>query len=299
MKPLFWDSPDPLDCYDNPNCFFDEEGLGMRREPGDPGYVEWYPPGYQPPKPKPQRTHPKPPRPADINPDLHMSIPYYTRPTPDGSKVMIQIAYRGTKTKEEIVAEVQARLTAQSLPTTIENVLRLHDQVVIDFGMDAWKCEPVGHIGHYFSGGGSSDDLQGPWTYHTAKIDLTCFLDDAGEMRAESLFVGDNLGHKGRVTIIFARVCDSYTKLPNHYTPDKTVIAELGNRNVVLDLTKGHKAQWEKEDGTLVDATEITASGTKISIRAPATNVGALNLHLTIGINGRTVTDEYSTPLLP
>lgn len=53
MKSLFWDSHDPLDCWDNPNCFFDSEGKGKRREKSDEGYVEWYPPGYQPPaKPK-------------------------------------------------------------------------------------------------------------------------------------------------------------------------------------------------------------------------------------------------------
>ena len=200
MKQLYWDSPDPLDCFDNPNCFFDADGKGKRREPGDPGYVEWFPPGYTPPpKPKAKRSHPIPPRPADIAPHITMSIPYYTRPTPDGSKVMIQIAYRGTKTREEMIAEVQARLTAQNLQPTIENIIRLHDEAIIDFGMDAWKCDPVGHIGHYFAGGGSSDDLQGPWTYQTTNLDLTCFLDEAGELRAESLFVGENLGHKGRV----------------------------------------------------------------------------------------------------
>jgi len=39
MKTLYWNSGDPLDCRDNPNCFFDDTGIGRRREPGDPGYV--------------------------------------------------------------------------------------------------------------------------------------------------------------------------------------------------------------------------------------------------------------------
>lgn len=55
MKTLYFDSGDPLDCFDNPNCFFDAEGIGRRREPGDPGYVQWYPPGYTPPAPAPGR----------------------------------------------------------------------------------------------------------------------------------------------------------------------------------------------------------------------------------------------------
>lgn len=54
VKLLYYDTGDPLDCYDNPNCFFDTDGLGKRREPGDPGYVEWFPPGYTPPQPEPK-----------------------------------------------------------------------------------------------------------------------------------------------------------------------------------------------------------------------------------------------------
>ena len=37
---LFWDSNNVLDCLDNPM--------------GDPGFVEWFPPGYQPP-PEPKQ----------------------------------------------------------------------------------------------------------------------------------------------------------------------------------------------------------------------------------------------------
>lgn len=56
MKTLYWDSTDPLDCWDNPNCRWGDPSY--RLEPGDPGYVEWFPPGTEPPlspKPKPKR----------------------------------------------------------------------------------------------------------------------------------------------------------------------------------------------------------------------------------------------------
>lgn len=55
MQQLYHDTGNPLDCYDNPNCFFAEDGFAYRLEPGDPGYVEWFPPGYQPPAPAPKR----------------------------------------------------------------------------------------------------------------------------------------------------------------------------------------------------------------------------------------------------
>ena len=50
MKTLYWDSGDPLDCFDNPNCRWGDPSY--RLEPGDPGYVVWFPPGYVPPAPE-------------------------------------------------------------------------------------------------------------------------------------------------------------------------------------------------------------------------------------------------------
>lgn len=303
---LHFDSDNVLDCFDNPNCFFNEEGIGCRRELGDPGYVLWFPPGYVPPTPEPK---PKPgrrrrslsnPQDNNINTDHTMSIPYYTRPTSDGTKVTTSIDYRGTKTKAEIVAEIQARLTTANLEPTIENILRIHDEVIIDFGMDAWKMEAVGHIGHLFTGGGSSSELQGPWNYQSMNLGLSCNLDDEGEARAEAAFAGENLGHKGRVMPVFARVCDAWTKLPNHYTAGKSVFIELGNRHVEFDPQKGHKVQWQLADGTLVDADDYGfIEGTRISAHIPSTGVtGPIHLVLTIGINGRTVTDTYDHVLV-
>lgn len=55
MKTLFWDSTDPLDVWDNPNLYWGDPSY--RLEPGDPGYVEWSPPGPSPsPKPPMQQN---------------------------------------------------------------------------------------------------------------------------------------------------------------------------------------------------------------------------------------------------
>jgi len=43
MIALLFASDDPLDCWENPDCFFNEDAAGMRREPGDPGYVPLVP----------------------------------------------------------------------------------------------------------------------------------------------------------------------------------------------------------------------------------------------------------------
>jgi hypothetical protein len=306
---LHFDSDNVLDCFDNPNCFFNEEGIGCRRELGDPGYVLWFPPGYVPPKPPPKpkparRRHLSNPQDSNSNPNAPhtMSIPYYIRPTTDGSKVTTTIAYRGTKTKAEMIAGIQARLTAAGVTVTddiIGKVLQHHDEAVIDFGMDAWKMEPVGHIGHFFSGGGSSSDLQGPCTYASMNLGLSCNLDDDGEARAEAAFAGENLGHKGRVMPIFAKVSDLFTKLPNHYTAGKSVLIELGNRSIVFDPQRGHKVQWRLADNTLVDADDYGfIEGTRISAHIPATGVtGPIHLVLTLEINGRLVTDTYDHTL--
>jgi hypothetical protein len=48
------DSQNPLDVFDNPNNYWSDEGA-YRLEPGDPGYVEWSPPGAPPPKPPRRR----------------------------------------------------------------------------------------------------------------------------------------------------------------------------------------------------------------------------------------------------
>lgn len=64
MKPLFWDMINPITgtpfCWDDPNLFFDANGIGMYLEPGDPGFVPY--PGFPliTPTPKPKkRTMPK------------------------------------------------------------------------------------------------------------------------------------------------------------------------------------------------------------------------------------------------
>jgi hypothetical protein len=54
MKILYWDSEDPLDVMDNPNCRWGDPSY--RIEENEPDYVAWFPPGYiAPAKPKPVR----------------------------------------------------------------------------------------------------------------------------------------------------------------------------------------------------------------------------------------------------
>jgi len=62
MIDLLFDSDDPLDCFDNPTCFFNDDGDGLRREPGDPGYLPWSPPGPEP-TPFPDQTQTQTPPP--------------------------------------------------------------------------------------------------------------------------------------------------------------------------------------------------------------------------------------------
>ena len=143
MKKLYWDSGDPLDCWDNPNCFFDHEGKGQRREVGDLNYVVWFPPGYVPPKPKtksPKRKRNIQPPPTNL-PIMSDTYQYITRPTANGEGTMTQAVYRGTKTKDDIVAELTVRLAGTPNPG-FDLVLCTFHEILLDWCTQGWKVAP-------------------------------------------------------------------------------------------------------------------------------------------------------------
>lgn len=129
MVTLYWDSGNKLDCFDNPNCFFDQDGIGRRREPGDAGYVEWYPPGYTPPEPPPH--HHRKHRPSTHNKDntepttpnpMDNHFHYNVVPQPGGSRYSTRVVHQEDLLTYELVASTKAALDARGIALTLEQI---------------------------------------------------------------------------------------------------------------------------------------------------------------------------------
>ncbi len=294
MKDLFFDSEDPLDSWDNPNCFFNEEGDGMRREPGDPGYIPWPTPAPPLSPPTPKRSYPRPTNlPTSMQP-----FPYITR-TGTQDQITTSPDYRGTKTAEEVIAAIQTRLG--SAPPTIAAVLTTFHELIIDWCKEGWKIAPLGDLlGYRFSSGGSEDDSDFQPTFDNLKIAPVVVWGDAGRGRAEAEFSAENTGHQGRLIPVLTRVTDNWGGQVNEYTAGKSVLIELGNRKGKreFDRTNGSKVQFRKVDGTLIEASDYGEPGSsKITAQVPAGTTGALAVIVTMMINGALRSGEYSTTL--
>ena len=223
---------------------------------------------------------------------------YITRP---GSSAQIITApkYRGTKTSEEVYAEVQRRLGTTA--PTVQSVIKTFHEVVIDWCKQSWKIEPIEDLlGYAFSSGGSEDDADFHPTFDSLNITPNCRWGDVGHARAAVGFSAENVGHQGRVIPVITRVTDNWTGQPDHYTPGKSVLIELGNRKGVIEFkhANGSKVQFKKADGTLVEASDYGESRrTRITAQVPSGTTGVLSVVVTMMINGSLRTGEYPLQL--
>ncbi len=300
MVTLHFDSGNPLDCFDNPNCFFDENGIGRRREPGDPGYVEWYPPGYTPPRVRRRQHIPfiaKAPLPTNL-PTMPDTYQYITRPTSKGDATTTQPVYRGTKTKADLLAEIAARLG--STPPTIEAVIRTHHEVIIDWTAQGWKVEPFDDlIGFRLTVGGANPTGEPEdWNFDTMAADLNCHWGNAGEARSRATFTSEKVGEQARSAPVFVEVFDSETKEANHYEALKGLTCRFSNRKFEFDPGAGCKLRFRKADNTYVEAAGYPhIKGNTVVGLPPAGLTGTVYLECTALINGSLRTSEYPFPL--
>jgi hypothetical protein len=107
MKPLYWDSTDPLDVWDNPNLRWGNPSY--RLEPGDPGYVPWTP---GPPAPLPRKPKPKHQRPPAMNIETQMEFTFIVKLTTDGEKFTTRPDFGPNWTQAELDARVHAAFPA-------------------------------------------------------------------------------------------------------------------------------------------------------------------------------------------
>ena len=146
MQKLYMDSGNVLDCFDNPNCFFDENGIGRRREPHDPGYVVWFPPGYTPPaesKPRRQRARATFTAADNPSPTTTMAFEYVIIPnTPNAPRPFRARAKLGDAVEE---AEMLDAVAADSglARADVEKVIRSLSKVTVGFMR---QTRPLAHV---------------------------------------------------------------------------------------------------------------------------------------------------------
>jgi lipoprotein-anchoring transpeptidase ErfK/SrfK len=288
MKPISWDEGSR---YDDPNLRWGSPSY--RLEPGDPGYVPWPPER----EPKRKRQRPSLPKPTNL-PENMDPFPYITRTGTQG-QITTGPDYRGTKSAEEVFAEIQTRLGAT--PLTIQSVLTTFHEIVIDWCKQGWKVAPIADLlGYRFTSGGSEDDSDFQPTFANLNIAPAAQWGEAGRARAEAEFSAENTGHQGRIIPVVIRVTDNWSGLPDKYTAAKSVLIELGNRKgrLEFDRANGSKVQFRKADNSLIEASDYGEPGrTKITAQVPAGTTGPLTVVVTMMINGALRTGEYPETL--
>lgn len=305
MKFLYWDSQDPLDCYDNPNCFYGADGIGRRREETDEGYVVWFPPGYVPPKPEPKKKRRTPRLSHQSNPynPTNTMLPYqFITRTGTQNQVTTARVSRGTKTTAEVHAEVTARLGAAT--PGVQNVIKTFIEVILDWETEGWTVEPIEDLlGFFMPCGGSFPDTEFQPTFDNMNHGPACNLGDAGRIRVASNITYEGQGHQGRIKPEIIRITDNWTGQIDHYTAAKSVCIELGNKKgkPEFDRAAGSKVEFRKADGTLVEATDYSTAGAlKINAQVPAGTTGNITeTIITMLINGSLRSGSYTTILLP
>ena len=302
MKILRWNSGDPLDVFGNPNLRWGSPCY--RLEFGDPGYVEWFPPGYPPPRPEPsRRTTPKLPRPNPYPDNRNDTMEPYLFITRTGTQNQVTTARvsRGTKTTEEVYAEVQARLG--TAPLTIQSVIKTFLETVLDWTAEGWTIEPVEDLlGFFLPCGGSFEDTDFQPTFDNMAHKPAANYGDIGRGRVAGSISYEGQGHQGRHKPEIIRVTDNWTGQVDHYTAGKSVRIDLGNKKARLEFNRagGSKVEFRKADGTLLEATDYSSPGPKeINAQVPTGTTGTLaEVVVTMLVNGALRSGSYTTPLI-
>lgn len=235
---------------------------------------------------------------SNIMPDN--SFCYITRPTASGHNMTTMPKYRGTKTQEQIYAEVAAK--TGSSPAIVAQVVKGLCETIVDDTIACWKVEPLGDglIGFLVGCGGSSPvGTEPPSTFADMGIDLRGYYGPTGRDRALAAFSAQKVGEQNRVTPVFTEVYDSATKTHNHYASPGSLTIILGNRQPKFDPNaSGQFVKFRKADGTFVVASAYPyINGKTIVVSVPAGLTGSLELHLSLELNGSVREGIYPFPL--
>lgn len=303
MKSLYWDSHDPLDCYDNPNCFFDAEGKGKRREKGDPGYIEWYPPGYQPPaKPKPKKpfrrrakantTHDNTP---SNPPTLMPTFQYNVAPNSNGGFTTRPVL--GTLLTEPAFTQRMMDLTG----LTKEQCESATDAVFDIICACATGCDHATDIRGRFrfrpTSGGSQTSPDGFDNADELNADIAISLTAPKRDAWRSGLTLESMGEVGKISPVIDSILSQENGQADVYVPGTMVV--INGDNLRFDKTDVLQGIFVRSGSSA--EVRLTIYGTvtpgSLSVLMPATLTGPQVVRVAAFINGSVRSFTYMTPL--
>lgn len=229
-----------------------------------------------------------------------MSYRYTVRPSVTGNRYQGQPAYLGTKSTEEVIAAVQAKIGTQ--PLTVDLVVRTLHEVIIDLGIHSWRIEPLhGLVGYLFGCGGSEESPEFAPTYDNLNVALRGFLGQAGEDRARGEFSAEKVGDAGRVVPVIVGVLDLRTRVRDHYTPGAPLEVSLQNNRVKFEPGNGaHGIYLKAANGTSTKLLDTAIyPGPRLVGTVPAGLTGPQEVSVIVELNGGTRTGIYSFVIQP
>jgi hypothetical protein len=303
MKTLYWSSGDPLDCWDNPNCFFDAQGIGRRREPGDPGYVVWYPPGYQPPsKLKPKKPFRRTARNQNTH-DNNTSNPSKAMPTfqynvaPNSNGGFTTRPVIGTLLTEQAFIERMITLTG----LTKEQCESATDAIFDIICACASGCDHATDIRGRFrfrpTSGGSAPAPDGFNNPDEINADVAISLTAAKRDAWRSSLTLESMGEVGKLSPLIDSVLSQENGQADVYVPGTMLV--LNGSNLRFDKTDVQQGVFVRSGNNPEVRLTVygTVTPTSLSVLMPATLTGPQTIRIAAFINGSVRSFTYMTPV--
>ena len=303
MKSLYWDSHDPLDCWDNPNCFFDSEGKGKRREKSDEGYVEWYPPGYQPPaKPKAKKPFRRRAKTQTTN-DNHTSTTSTAMPSfqynvaPNSNGGFTTRPVLGTLLTEQAFIERMMAITG----LTKEQCQSATDAVFDIICGCASSCDHATDIRGRFrfrptSGGSQST----PDAFNNAaeiNADIAISLTAAKRDSWQSQLTLESMGEVGKVSPVVDSILSQENGQTDVYVPGTMIV--INGDNLRFDKTDVQQGVFVRSGNNAEVRLTVygTVTPTSLSVFMPDTLTGPQTVRVAAFIHGSVRSFTYMTPV--
>ena len=315
MKPLHWDAINPITgtpfTWDDPNLFYNEEGIGMYREAHDEGFVPYANPlptphGHKQPKKKP--FHRRAPKPGPITPANDPNHPPNpTVPPMSTFKYTINPKSGGGFRAQAVLGDQIDEAAFTAMIATAASVTPAQAEAVIKAFLAklrecaagcAWSRSLYGEISVRPTCGGSEtapDAFQNAAEIN-ADISLS-FLSSVIDTWQTTLVL-ESKGTKGNVTTVIDTILSAENDAENHYVAG-TMIRLVGH-DLRFDKTVNTQGVFFiKADNTEVRATSYgSIAPSEVIVLVPAALSGALRVRIAAEINGGLRSYTYTHSLI-
>ncbi len=309
MKPLYWDMTNPFTgtpfTWDDPNLFFNDEGIGMYLEPGDPGFTP-YPgqiPGPEPkPKKKPFRRKPKPkdssnaPTTPANQPSTNMNtFQYNIAPNPNGGFTTRPVLGEAI-TEAALIAQVAAAtgLTAEQVTAAVGTFL---DKLLVAAATGGFSQGLLGRLRFRPTSGGSQPTPSGfnnPDELN-ASVALSFTADTIANWRS-SLTI-ESMGEVGKVSPLIDSICSQENGQQDHYVAGTMV--EISGSNLRFQKTDTTQGVFLRTGNNAEVRCTVygTVTPTSLSVLIPAGTTGPQTVRVAAYINGSVRSFTYMDPI--